>query len=155
MESRPGQRDVLRCLLLAMLSMYSNESFSAQPGRLADCPATPNCVSSVSLDKRNFVASLSYSGGTANAWRVLVDTVLSLPRSKLAVESEGYLHFEISSHIFRFTDDVELLLDAEKKEMQIRSAARSGYSDFGVNRRRVEKIRKLFRQNLYQSRESK
>jgi len=152
MESRSAQRNALGCLLLVMLPMLSNESYSAPPGRLAVCPATPNCVSSLSLDKRHSVASISYSGGTANAWRVLIDTVLSLPRSKLAVESEGYLHVEISSLVFRFTDDVELLLDAAKNEIQIRSASRSGYSDFGVNRRRVEKIRERFRQNLSKTR---
>ncbi len=135
-------------LLLAILFMQTNDMHSVNPGRLADCPATPNCVSSMSLDKKHFIEPISYTGSATRAWQVLVDTVISLPRSKLTEQSEGYLHFEVSSIFFRFTDDVEMMLDPDENEIQIRSASRVGYSDFGVNRRRVEKIRKLFRQNI-------
>ncbi len=133
--------------LLAIISMQSNEASSAQPGRLAACPATPNCVSSISTDKKHFIAPVSYSGSRTRAWQVLISTVLSLPRSKLTEQSANYLHFELTSMVFRFTDDVEMMLDPDKNEIQIRSGSRVGYSDFGVNRRRVEKIRKLFQQN--------
>jgi len=136
-------------LLLAILYMQTNDMHSVRSERLADCPATPNCVSSESLDKKHFIEPISYTGSTARAWQVLIDTVISLPRSKLTEQSEGYLHFEVSSIVFRFTDDVELMIDAGKNEVQIRSGSRVGYSDFGVNRRRVEMIRKLFQQNFY------
>jgi len=144
---------VLMYLLLAILSMQSNEASSAQSGRLAACPDTPNCVSSISSDKKHFIAPLLYTGSRTRAWQVLISTVLSLPRSKLTEQSGKYLHFELSSIIFRFTDDVEMMLDPEKKEIQIRSGSRTGYSDFGVNRRRVETIRKLFMRNLGQEQE--
>ncbi|MDX2502232.1 MAG: DUF1499 domain-containing protein, partial [Deltaproteobacteria bacterium] len=41
-------------------------------------------------------------------------------------------------------DDVEFYLDDVQKVIQIKSASRTGYSDLGVNRRRLEKIRTLF-----------
>jgi uncharacterized protein (DUF1499 family) len=40
-------------------------------------------------------------------------------------------------------DDVEILFDDASKTIHFRSAARSGYYDFGVNRRRMEKVRGL------------
>ena len=43
-----------------------------------------------------------------------------------------------------FVDDVEFQLDRENGAIQMRSAARVGYWDFGVNRRRLEGIRKKF-----------
>lgn len=59
---------------------------------------------------------------------------------------EHYLHFEFTSRIFRFVDDFELLLNEEQKIIHIRSASRVGYSDLGVNRKRVEKIRLMLQQ---------
>jgi len=41
-------------------------------------------------------------------------------------------------------DDVEFLFDDNARRIDIRSAARVGYSDFGVNRRRMEEIRRRF-----------
>jgi len=40
-----------------------------------------------------------------------------------------------------FVDDVEFLLDASTKMIQVRSASRLGESDLGVNRKRIETIR--------------
>jgi uncharacterized protein (DUF1499 family) len=52
-----------------------------------------------------------------------------------------YLHAEVKSRVFRFVDDLELLLDPASGVVGIRSASRVGYSDLGVNRRRVETLR--------------
>jgi uncharacterized protein (DUF1499 family) len=42
-------------------------------------------------------------------------------------------------------DDLEFHLDASARVIHVRSAARLGYSDFGVNRKRIEAIRAQFR----------
>jgi uncharacterized protein (DUF1499 family) len=39
---------------------------------------------------------------------------------------------------------VEFLFDDSEKFIQFRSRARVGYSDMGVNRKRMEKIREMF-----------
>ncbi|WP_420597789.1 DUF1499 domain-containing protein [Neptuniibacter sp.] len=63
-------------------------------------------------------------------------------------ETEGnYIRVKFVSLIFRFVDDVEfLILEKGPNEVliHVRSASRLGYSDFGVNRKRVEKIRSRF-----------
>ena len=66
-----------------------------------------------------------------------------MPRAKLIEEDDSYLHFEFTSLLLRFVDDVEFLFDEESKTIHFRSASRVGYGDFGVNRRRMEEIRKL------------
>jgi uncharacterized protein (DUF1499 family) len=58
----------------------------------------------------------------------------------LAGEAENYWHFEVTSLIFRFVDDVEFLIDRQKKRIDFRSASRVGHSDLGVNRRRMNAI---------------
>ena len=66
------------------------------------------------------------------------------PRITIVREEEGYMHAEARSLLFRFVDDVEFLLDADNRLIHVRSASRTGYSDLGVNRRRVERIRTAF-----------
>jgi uncharacterized protein (DUF1499 family) len=64
--------------------------------------------------------------------------------ARIAEEKAGYLRAEFRSSLFGFVDDLELLLDKAAKRIDVRSASRTGYFDFGVNRRRVEEIRKRF-----------
>ena len=64
--------------------------------------------------------------------------------SHIITASETYLHAEFRSLIFRFVDDLELLVDPVAGVIDVRSASRLGRSDFGVNRRRVEELRRRF-----------
>ena len=59
---------------------------------------------------------------------------------------EDYIHAEFVSYFFKFVDDVEFYFDPAQKLIQVRSASRTGYSDLGVNRRRIEAIREQFDQ---------
>lgn len=133
--------------------MHLNTSYSTKHRGLPACPSTPNCVSSYAQDKAHYIAPLSYTVSDETAWQTVVRTVKSLPRNKIIQQSDGHLRLEVVTMIFRFVDDVDLVLDAENNKIQIRSASRVGYGDFGVNRRRVERIRKLFLQNLSNSNE--
>lgn len=113
------------------------------PRRLAPCPSSPNCVSTQAQDDRHAIAPLRYQKPMAEAKEVLKTVVGSLPRVRLVEEDHTYLHYEFVSLIFRFVDDVEFLFDADAKVVHFRSASRTGYGDFGVNRRRMEEIRRL------------
>jgi uncharacterized protein (DUF1499 family) len=72
----------------------------------------------------------------------------SVPRSRLVEEEDAYLRYECTSLLLRFVDDVEFLFDDEAKIIHFRSASRTGYGDFGVNRRRMEDIRSRLRGKL-------
>ena len=63
-------------------------------------------------------------------------------------QTDNYLHVECRSFWFRFVDDVEFLIDPEQKLIQFRSASRVGYSDLGVNRRRMETLQKACLETL-------
>ena len=62
---------------------------------------------------------------------------------QLVEEDETYLHYEATSLLLRFVDDVEFLFDDEAKTINFRSASRTGYGDLGVNRTRMEQVRAL------------
>ena len=72
-------------------------------------------------------------------------TLQSIPRTRVIEESGWYLHAEVKSRIFGFIDDVEFFLDVQMRRIHVRSASRTGYSDLGVNRNRIEHVRKIFR----------
>ena len=66
-------------------------------------------------------------------------------RTRIAAESEFYLHFTFRSAVFRFIDDVEFEIDPDQQVLHFRSAPRLGYSDLGVNRKRIEKLTRRLR----------
>lgn len=110
-------------------------------GRLAPCPATPNCVSSQSTDKEHAVDPLRYTTSRQQAFEDLKAVILHMKRARIITEDGNYLHVEFTSALWRFVDDGEFYFDENAKTIQVRSASRMGKSDLGVNRKRVESIR--------------
>ena len=115
---------------------------------LTPCPKTPNCVSSLAEDKQHFIEPITYEGETAVTQHELLEILHSFKRVRVVRVEEDYIHAEFVSSVFRFVDDVEFYFDDAKKVIQTKSASRIGYSDLGVNRRRIEKIRELFEEGV-------
>lgn len=76
-------------------------------------------------------------------WQALGKAIAALPRARVVTLTEDYLHAECRSALFRFIDDLELELRAHDNRIAVRSASRLGYWDMGVNRKRVEHLRRL------------
>jgi len=91
------------------------------------------------------MAPLPYQGGRAASRRLILSIINAMPRTTLVAEGEHYLHFAFRSRVFRFVDDVEFLFDDQAAQVQFRSASRTGYSDFGVNRSRMAAISDAYR----------
>jgi uncharacterized protein (DUF1499 family) len=108
---------------------------------LPPCPSSPNCVSSDASDSSHKVPPLQFEVPPTEAWRVARELVSELPRTQIVNETSGYLHAECRSALLGFVDDLELHLRPSEGVIAVRSASRLGYSDFGVNRRRVEVLR--------------
>jgi uncharacterized protein (DUF1499 family) len=115
-------------------------------GKLAACPSTPNCVSSQAFDAAHAIEPIIYDTSLADAKSRLRQTISEMPRTRLIRETGNYLHFEFTTRIMRFVDDVEFYFDDAARRIHVRSASRVGRSDFGVNRKRVEAIRVAFRE---------
>ena len=109
---------------------------------LSPCPNKPNCVSSLlAQDDAHFILPLSLGDKPMHDWQSLIAIVMSIPRARIVSQQDGYLHVECQSRLFGFIDDLALCLLVDDKVCHVRSAARSGYYDFNVNRKRIEKIR--------------
>ncbi len=118
------------------------------PRTLGLCPSSPNCVSTQAQDEGHTSAPFRYRKSRAEAKEALKDVIRSLPRTKLVEEDETYLHYEVTSLLFRFVDDVEFLFDDDTKTIHFRSASRTGYGDLGVSRTRMEQVRAFLAQRL-------
>ena len=112
--------------------------------RLSACPNSPNCVSSLSQDKSHYVEPLVYKVSQEDAREKLISVINSMKRSEIVIAETNYIHVTFESALFGFVDDVEFSFADERKIIHVRSAARTGYYDLGVNRRRVEEIRRRF-----------
>lgn len=124
------------------------ESIGVKDGKLTACPDKPNCVSSMTEDKFHFIEPFTYTGSSGKAKNVLLESVKSQDRTKIVSDSENYIHAEYTSRIFRFVDDVEFLIDDKTKTVHVRSASRLGYSDMGVNGKRIESLRAVFNEKM-------
>lgn len=115
-------------------------------GQLAPCPDSPNCVCTQSADERHRIDPIVWSGSNQSAIDVIRQTLRQMPRMTIVSETDSYLHAEARSLIFRFVDDIEFLVDTDAGLIHFRSASRTGYSDLGANRKRMERFRDLFAQ---------
>lgn len=164
-RSRRGRlRRVIRALglasvlLLAALALHlalepENTVFSwkrpqdlgATDGRLAPCRRSPNCVSSQApaADAEHSISPIAFAGNTPEAMAAARAALAQVRGARVIREEGPYLYAEVRSRLLGFVDDVELLFDAASGAFQVRSASRLGRRDYGVNRARVEKLRRL------------
>lgn len=135
-------------LSLSACSGSAPDNLGISEGRLAPCPSSPNCVSSQASGE-HFIEPLAVKGSPAQAQTLLKQVLLSEPGTKLVEESSNYLRAEFTSSLLRFVDDVEFLIDDQA--IAVRSASRLGYSDLGVNRKRIEHLRQRLQEQALQN----
>ncbi|MEM8767326.1 MAG: DUF1499 domain-containing protein [Pseudomonadota bacterium] len=113
--------------------------------RIAPCPPTPNCVCSDAGGGLHGIAPLEVAAiaeDASAAWAALVAHLEADPTFRIIEQGDDYLAAEARTSIIRFVDDVTFELRPDEGVIAMRSASRVGLSDFGTNRRRLEKVRK-------------
>ncbi|HEY5790088.1 MAG TPA: DUF1499 domain-containing protein [Gammaproteobacteria bacterium] len=121
-------------------------------GRLRACPETPNCVCSEpgGAPGAQRIAPLDFGTvGAAAAWRALQQAV-GEAGGVLRVSDDGYLAATFRTRWLGFSDDLEARFDPAAAVLHLRSASRVGHSDFGANRRRVERLARRYAELLQQ-----
>nr|WP_278252169.1 DUF1499 domain-containing protein [Deferrivibrio essentukiensis] len=114
--------------------------------KLTRCPDKPNCVCSEYKDDiKHYIEPIYISENIDSL--ALLNKILADMGGNIKSEQDNYIAVTFTSSVFNFIDDLEIRIDKENKMIHIRSAARVGYSDFGVNRKRVEQLRHVFDKN--------
>lgn len=117
-------------------------NLGVRDGGLAPCPDKPNCVNSRATDPRHAIEPLSVYGDPASSMQRLQEILSAMPRTEVVTARPDYIYAECATPLMGFVDDVEFHCDG--KVIQVRSASRLGYSDLGVNRKRVERVRAIY-----------
>ena len=140
-------------IVIASLFMFTGCSgtmpkLGVENGKLKQCPQTPNCVNSQAKDKKHFIEPIVVTATPLEAKNYILKTLNEFKQSKIVVVEDNYIRAEFFSKIFRFVDDVEFYFPDKKSKallIDVRSASRVGYSDLGVNRKRIEQIRRILK----------
>ena len=131
------------CMLLLVSGCSKPETGLGEHG-LQPCPDRPNCVTSLNGGDTHSVSPILYLSGREAAREKIRRIVSEMKRTRIITDQPGYLHVVFTSRVMRFKDDVEFWFPEKGNSIHIRSASRVGYSDLGVNRKRVEEIRNRF-----------
>ncbi len=103
---------------------------------LGICGEKPNCVSSFQdKEDEHYIAAKKFN----NLDLSLVDEFFKT--CKTEKKSQNYRHYTCTSSLFKFVDDIEILYLEDT--LHYRSSSRVGYSDLGVNRKRIEQLIQL------------
>lgn len=118
-------------------------------GKLTPCPKTPNCVNSQAVGEKCYIQPIDYTGVQQKARFNLLQVLESEDQAKILMAQENYIRVAFKSTFFGFVDDVEFYFSeaqTSEKVIHIRSASRVGYTDFGTNRKRIERIQSKLKQ---------
>lgn len=118
-------------------SLPKDHSFGIEDGLLAPCRERPNCVCTDHAGA-NYMDPIPLEDSVHNLFR---DSAEALNGCQVVDSNDNYLRLECKTPFFNFIDDVELFHDTDKEIIRFRSASRLGYYDFGVNRKRMEKLK--------------
>lgn len=148
---------VLGGLALAVLAAGQIGLFTGSPpddlgvrdGKLKAPSTTPNSVSSQAalwpghpMQQQAQIAPLPLRGSPGEALTRLRLVVQAMPGSQIVLQRADYLQVRFTTRWLHFVDDAEFWVDPAQQVIQVRSASRLGQSDLGVNRARIEHIRR-------------
>ncbi|NBI30861.1 DUF1499 domain-containing protein [Chengkuizengella sp. YPA3-1-1] len=130
------------------LILYNQNSESLVSGvkdeKLAECPESPNCVSTQTEDNTKKMEPIAYIISNEEVMEIMVQVINEMSGTKIMIQDSNYLHVTFTTRFLRFVDDVEFYFDEQNKLIHFRSASRTGYSDMGVNQERMVEIRERF-----------
>jgi len=128
-------------IAMAVMSQKMPDNLGLKDGLLTPCPDSPNCVCSelhTTTDAEHFIEAIQ---GDKSTWDKL-KSVLTQQGGEIVQADDNYMHATFRSPVFQYVDDVELRLDESSNTIHIRSASRMGRKDFGVNRARIQALKK-------------
>ncbi len=127
---------VVALFILSFLTGSVNGSLPSDTDKhpFEPCPGSPNCIIQSILFEET---TDNLFGAAESAMRKISPFELDIQNNDLRIDAV----FRIA--IFRFKDDVQIAVEESTSGgsyLHIKSASRVGYGDFGVNKRRVERI---------------
>ncbi len=133
----------MNAFLFILILIMSSPSFSTTL-ELKACPNTHNCVSSTASDGHAIKPFILANNSKLDILK-LIQLINNSDSNVSAIHDGQHIHATFTSRVFGFVDDLDLIINPTQNIIHVRSASRTGHYDFGVNRRRVNKLRGLFK----------
>lgn len=127
--------------LISACSGTPPKNLGLHDNQFSPCPSSPNCVSSFASEDPHQIEAIALTSKPDKAFHALHSQLLNAKRVNVKEANYPYLYAEFTSSIMGFVDDVEFYF--KENRIEVRSASRIGYSDLGVNRKRIEAIRTM------------
>lgn len=113
---------------------------------LNSCPDSPNC----------FITTQYFEEDSSLVFSALETTIEEMNAHEVEITSTGKafgIDATFKIPVFGWIDDVSIIVESYNKNLpgsfvHLRSSSREGYSDLGVNKRRINKILKTSRKKL-------
>lgn len=144
------QRHTAIALLLVPV-LFISGCFWAEPegiglddGTLKPCPESPNCVSSRENGKQR-VEPLEMKKSLEESRNQIVTFLEEEYGASVVDRSDTYIHLTVGTTL-GFVDDLQFRFVPEQQIIHVRSASRVGRSDLGVNRERIQTLRKYLKE---------
>ena len=135
---------------MGLLQGRAPNNLGLRDGKLKPPSKTPNSVSSQAglwpdhpMRAYAEIAPLAVGGDAGTAMARLKAVVEAMPGAKVIESRPDYLYAQFTTRWMKYVDDTEFWLDPAAGVIQVRSASRVGGKDYGVNRKRIEEVRRL------------
>ncbi len=135
---------------LGLLQGTAPNNLGLRDGKLKPPSKTPNSVSSQAglwpdhpMRAYAEIAPLPLKGDGPASMLRLKSVVENMPGARVVESRPDYLYAQFTTPLMKYVDDTEFWFDPTVNVIQLRSASRVGGKDYGVNRRRIDEIRRL------------
>ncbi len=134
---------VLRLIYLVQ-NTPAAQSFGNGSAITACAITKPNCVSSLNIEDGFMARPIAFLGDAASVMAKLKLAIQTEPNSEVVFENDQQIEVTFKTALFGFRDDASFALNLPANQIEFRSQSRVGYSDLGVNAKRMERIRAAF-----------
>ncbi len=134
-----------------LLKGTAPDDLGVRDGRLKPPSNTENSVTSQAAlypdhPQRDYadIAPIELLNGDGAATITKIAAVIdAMERAEVIKKEPDYLRVQFTSPGLQFVDDAEFWFDPGQNAIQVRSAARLGRKDFGMNRKHIEAVRSM------------
>ena len=136
---------------IGLLKSHVADDLGARDGKLKPPSTTDNSVTSQAalypehpqLERASIEPIALQEGDTDGTLTLaaIQDVITTIEAAEVVKSESDYLQVQFMSKWLKFIDDAEFWFDPEQKVIQVRSAARLGRKDFGMNRQHIETVR--------------
>ncbi|HEU0202772.1 MAG TPA: DUF1499 domain-containing protein [Burkholderiaceae bacterium] len=144
---------IVLVLLAARLGLFQGRppKLGVRDGRLKPPSRTPNSVSSQAhlypeAPPKDYAAIAPFrlrGDGPASIARLRTQ-LDTRPGTRIVEARDDYLYVQFTTRWMRFVDDAEFWYAPAEQVIHVRSSSRVGRKDYGVNRKRIEAIRRRY-----------